>query len=298
MECVPNLSEGRKKDVVDEIVSAATSDRCRLIDLSLDPDHNRSVVTLVGEPDALSSGVLDLVGRAVARIDLRSHRGAHPRMGAVDVVPFVPVRETTMADCVQLSRQVGADIASRFGVPVYLYEESATSEDRRSLAAIREGEFEGFATKIKEPRWRPDFGKAEVHPTAGVTAVGAREFLVAFNVNLATSDLRVAKKIAAAVRFSSGGLRNVKALGFALEERGIVQVSMNLTDVKKTPILRVFDLVQREAERHGVRVLESEIVGMVPCQALYSAAAAALQLEGFTSRGVLEERIEEAFGEG
>lgn len=298
MECVPNISEGRRREVVDEIVSAASGERCRLIDLALDPDHNRTVITFVGEPEALAAGVLELVARAVERIDLRTHQGAHPRMGAVDVIPFVPVRGVSMADCVALSREVGKAIAARFGVPVYLYEESASAEERRSLAAIREGEFERFPDKIKDPHWRPDFGEPIVHPTAGVTAVGAREFLIAFNVNLATSDLRIAKKIAAAVRFSSGGLRYVKALGFGLEGRGIVQVSMNLTSFRKTPILRVFDLVRREAERHGVLVQNSEIVGLVPREALYFAAASTLQLEDFSPRSVLEERIEEAFGEG
>jgi glutamate formiminotransferase len=298
VECVPNISEGRRRSVVDEIVSGAQSDRCRLIDLSLDGDHNRSVVTFVGEPDALCESILGLVARAIERIDLRAHRGAHPRMGAVDVIPFVPIRAVSMADCITLSREVGKAIAARFGIPVYLYEESASSEDRRNLAGIREGEFERFPDKIKDPRWRPDFGEPVVHPTAGVTAVGAREFLIAFNVNLATSDLRVAKSIAAAVRFSSGGLRYVKALGFALEERGIVQVSMNLTSYRKTPILRVFDVVKREAERQGVLVQNSEIVGMVPREALYAAAASTLQLQEFSPQAVLEERIEEAFGEG
>ncbi len=298
VECVPNISEGRNREVVDAIVSAVSAERCRLIDLSLDPDHNRTVITLVGEPDALADSLLELVARAVERIDLRTHQGAHPRMGAVDVIPFIPVRGVSMADCVALSRRIGEAIAARFGIPVYLYEESASTEERRSLAAIREGQFERFPDKIKDPRWRPDFGLPVIHPTAGVTAVGAREFLIAFNVNLATSDLGIAKRIASAVRFSSGGLRYVKALGFDLPERGIVQVSMNLTCFRKTPILRVFDLVRQEATRHGVLVHSSEIVGLVPREALYSTAACALQLEGFSPRSVLEERIEEAFGEG
>ena len=201
VECVPNISEGRNREVVDAIVSAVSAERCRLIDLSLDPDHNRAVITLVGEPDALADSLLELVARAVERIDLRTHQGAHPRMGAVDVIPFIPVRGVSMADCVALSRRVGETIAARFGIPVYLYEESASTEERRSLAAIREGQFERFPDKIKDPRWRPDFGEPVVHPTAGVTAVGAREFLIAFNVNLATCDLGIAKRIASAVRF-------------------------------------------------------------------------------------------------
>jgi glutamate formiminotransferase len=297
IESVPNISEGRRRDVVEEIAACASNEGCHVIDTSLDPDHNRSVITLVGEKEVLTRGILALVAKAIERIDLRTHRGAHPRMGAVDVIPFVPVEGVSMQDCVLFSKAAGKRIADEFGVPVYLYEESASCEERRNLSLIREGEFEGFPEKIKDPRWRPDFGPTAIHPTAGAMAVGAREFLVAFNVNLATSDLRVAKKIAAAIRFSSGGLRYVKALGFPLEERGIVQVSMNLTDFKKTPILRAFEMVKREAERHGVMVKESEIVGMVPRAALYAVAAAALQLEGFSPRLVLEERIEEAFRE-
>jgi glutamate formiminotransferase len=298
VECVPNVSEGQRREVVEEIAAAASQPGCLLIDLSLDADHNRSVITLVGEPRSLARGVLELVSRAVERIDLRTHRGAHPRMGAVDVVPFVPLRGVSMADCVELSREVGRAIAERFAIPVYLYEESATCEERRNLATIREGEFEEFSQKIRDPRWLPDFGGPVLHPSAGAVAVGAREFLIAFNVNLATSDLRVAKKVAAAVRFSSGGLRYVKALGFPLEKRGIVQVSMNLTNFKKTPILRVFELVKREAERCGVSIAGSEIVGMIPREALYPAAAAALQLEELASQSILEERIEEALHEG
>jgi glutamate formiminotransferase len=260
----------------------------------MDPDHNRSVITIVGEPEGLANGVLALARKAVERIDLRKHQGAHPRMGAVDVIPFIPVRGVTMSECVALSREVGKRIAQELEVPVYLYEESATSEGRRNLAVIRKGEFEGFAEKIALPEWRPDFGAPRLHPTAGAVAVGAREFLIAYNINLATSDITVAKEIAAAVRFSSGGLRYVKALGFPLAERGIVQVSMNLTNFKKTPILRVFEMVKREAERRGVMVMGSEIVGMIPRQALYDVASAALQVEGFSSELVLEERIEDA----
>jgi glutamate formiminotransferase len=294
VECVPNISEGRRREVVEEIAAAVEGEGRRIIDLSMDPDHNRSVITIVGEPEGLANGVLALARKAVERIDLRKHQGAHPRMGAVDVIPFIPVRGVTMSECVALSREVGKRIAQELEVPVYLYEESATSEGRRNLAVIRKGEFEGFAEKIALPEWRPDFGAPRLHPTAGAVAVGAREFLIAYNINLATSDITVAKEIAAAVRFSSGGLRYVKALGFPLAERGIVQVSMNLTNFKKTPILRVFEMVKREAERRGVMVMGSEIVGMIPRQALYDVASAALQVEGFSSELVLEERIEDA----
>lgn len=297
VECVPNISEGQRREVIEEIVGAAEGEGRRAIDLSMDADHNRSVITLIGEPEGLANGVINLARKAVERIDLRKHRGAHPRMGAVDVIPFIPVCGVTMSDCISLSRKVGERIAKELKIPVYLYEESATSQQRRNLAAIRKGEFEGFAEKIANPQWQPDFGEPRLHPTAGAVAVGAREFLVAYNINLKTSELRVAKEIAAAVRFSSGGLRYVKALGLHLKERGIVQVSMNLTNFKKTSILKVFEFVKREAERRGVMILESEIVGKVPRQALYDVAAAALQLKGFSPGLLLEEQIEKALRE-
>ena len=282
---------------MEAVASAVDGPGRKVIDLSMDPDHNRSVITIVGEPDGLLDGVLGLARKASDLIDLNVHRGEHPRMGAVDVIPFIPVRGVTMADCVELSRRVGERIASTLSIPVYLYEESATNADRRNLAAIRKGEFEGFAEKIKLSQWHPDFGEARIHPTAGVVAVGAREFLIAYNIDLATSDLTVAKEIARAVRYSSGGLRYVKALGFPLSEKGIVQVSMNLTNFKKTPILRVFELVKREAEHRGVMVLGSEIVGTVPRAALYDVARMALHVRDFSDDLILEERIEGALGE-
>ena len=297
IECVPNISEGRRREVAESVASAASGPGRKVIDLSMDPDHNRSVITIVGQPEGLLEGVFALTKKASELIDLNVHRGEHPRMGAVDVIPFIPVRGVTMEDCISLSLRVGERIAEELHIPVYLYEESATAESRRNLATVRKGEFEGFAEKIIRPEWRPDFGEAKIHPTAGVVAVGAREFLIAYNVDLATSDLSVAKEIARAVRFSSGGLRYVKALGFPLAERGIVQVSMNLTNFKKTPILRVFELVKREAERRGVMVIGSEIVGTVPRQALYDVAQMALQVRGFSDDLVLEERIEDALSE-
>jgi len=297
IECVPNISEGRRREVAESIAYSAAGPGRRMIDLSMDPDHNRSVITIVGQSKGLLEGVLALAKKASELIDLNVHHGEHPRMGAVDVIPFIPVRGVTMADCVDLSRCVGERIAVDLKIPVYLYEESATSESRRNLAAIRKGEFEGFAEKITRPEWRPDFGEAKIHPTAGVVAVGAREFLIAYNIDLATSDLSVAKEIARAVRFSSGGLRYVKALGFPLAERGIVQVSMNLTNFKKTPILPVFEFVKREAERRGVMVVGSEIVGTVPRQALYDVAQMALRVSGFSDDLILEERIEDALSE-
>jgi glutamate formiminotransferase len=297
VECVPNISEGRHESLISEIATAAQGHGRVLLDTKPDADQNRTVITLVGEPDALAEGVLALMRAAVERIDLRQHRGTHPRMGAVDVIPFVPVRGVTMPECVALSRRVAEEIADKLGVPVYLYEESARDETRRDLAAIRRGEFEGLAEKMKDPTWCPDLGSSHPHPSAGAVAVGAREFLIAFNVNLATPDLSVAKRVAAAVRFSSGGLRYVKALGFPLAERGAVQVSMNLTNFRRTPILRVLEMVRREAERCGVAVSGAEIVGTVPREALYEAAASSLQLLDFSPKLVLEERIEEVLGE-
>jgi glutamate formiminotransferase len=297
VECVPNVSEGRDREAVAAMAEAIRSvPNVFLLDVQSDPDHHRSVFTFVGEPEAVAEAVFRLFEAALPRIDLRRHRGEHPRMGAVDVVPFVPVRGVTMADCVELAEKVGEEIWRRFRVPVYLYGEAATRPERADLSEIRKGEFEGFFEKIKDPKWHPDFGEPEVHPTAGVTAVGAREFLIAFNVNLGTSDLRVAKEIAKAVRFSSGGLRYVKALGMELKERGIVQVSMNLTNFRKTPLPRVLELVRREAARFGVPVVGTEIVGLIPEEALVQVAEYYLQLEKFSLGQVLERRIEEALG--
>jgi glutamate formiminotransferase / 5-formyltetrahydrofolate cyclo-ligase len=249
------------------------------------------VLTLAGEPAAVELAVLALFERAVADIDLRTQRGEHPRLGAVDVVPFVPLEGATMADCVALAKRVGAAVAARFGVPVYLYEEASTNPARKNLEDIRRGEFEGLAAKMALPGWAPDFGPAAPHPSAGASVVGARMPLIAFNINLATNRLDVAKKIAAAIRQSSGGYRFVKAMGIALEDRGIVQVSMNLTNFEKTPIFRVFETVKREAARYGVTVLESEIVGLVPSAALNATAEFYLQIAGFKADQALENRL-------
>jgi glutamate formiminotransferase len=297
IECVPNVSEGRRPEVVDALVEAAgATPGVAVLDRSSDASHNRSVITMAGGADALAAAVLALFERAIARVDLREHRGEHPRLGAVDVVPFVPIEDVTMADCVALARRVGREVSERFDLPVYLYEEAATRDDRRGLEDIRRGEFEGLAAKMAQPGWEPDFGPRTPHPSAGATVIGARMPLIAYNVNLATDRLDVAKKIAAAVRFSSGGLRYVKALGLALEDRKVVQVSMNLTNYERTPIHRVFELVRREAERHGVAVLESEIVGLVPAAALTAAARWYLQLDGFSPDQVLEDRLRRAAG--
>jgi len=293
VESVPNVSEGRDRSAIEAMAGAMQEvPGVRLLDIQSDPDHHRTVFTLVGDPDSVAEAILRLFAAAVPRIDLRLHRGEHPRMGAVDVVPFVPVRGVTMADCVALARRVGHEVWKRFRIPVYLYEEAASRPERRDLAEIRRGEFEGFAEKIRAEAWAPDFGERAVHPTAGVAAVGAREFLIAFNVNLGTADLQVAKAVAKAVRGSSGGLRYVKALGVALEDRGIVQVSMNLTNYKQTPLARTLELVRLEAARHGVPVVGTEIVGLVPEDALVQAAAHYLCLERFSSDLILERRLD------
>ena len=295
IECIPNISEGRRPEVVARIVDAvaSASREVRVLDSTSDASHNRSVLTLAGTADGLLAAVMALFEHTLAEVDLTRHRGEHPRLGAVDVVPFVPIEGVTMADCVTLARQVGAEVARRFSVPVYLYEEAASDPARRNLEDIRRGEFEGLAARLSSAGWAPDFGPPAPHPTAGATVIGARMPLIAYNVNLATDRLDVAKRIAAAVRHSSGGLRFVKAMGVMLEDRHIVQVSMNLTNVEKTPIARVFELVRREAARYGVSVLESEIVGLVPLAALTAAAAYFLQLEGFGARQVLETRLRE-----
>ena len=265
----------------------------RILDTQRDEDHNRLVVTVVGEPEALKSALLQAMAAAVAVIDLRQHRGQHPRMGAVDVVPFIPVRNVTMAEAVELSRQVAAAAAEQLNLPIFLYEESASAPHRRNLAEVRKGQFEGMAEKLQQPEWRPDFGPAKVHPSAGVTAVGARMPLVAYNVNLGTSDIGIANDIARKLRHLSGGLRYCKAIGVKLSERGIVQVSMNMTDFTRTALYRAFELVRVEARRWGVPVVGSEIVGLVPMAALIDTAAYYLQLENFAPEQVLESRIYE-----
>jgi glutamate formiminotransferase / 5-formyltetrahydrofolate cyclo-ligase len=285
IECIPNVSEGRRAAVVAQMADAIRAiPTVRLLDFSSDASHNRSVFTLAGDAAGVEQAVLALFERATADIDLRTHRGEHPRLGAVDVVPFVPIEGVTMADCVQLAKRVAATVADRFQVPVYLYEEASENPQRKNLEDIRRGEFEGLAAKMAAEAWAPDFGPRTPHMTAGAT-------VIAYNVNLATDRLDVAKKIAAGIRHSSGGFRFVKAAGFKLEDRGIVQVSMNLTDYEKTPIFRVFEVVKREAARYGVPVLESEIVGLVPSAALHAAAEYYLQIEAFKADQVLENRL-------
>ncbi|HEY2432992.1 MAG TPA: glutamate formimidoyltransferase [Vicinamibacterales bacterium] len=294
IECIPNVSEGRRAEIVDAIADGIRrTPGATLLDYSSDASHNRSVFTFAGDAAAVKTAVLAIYERALPAIDLRSHRGEHPRLGAVDVVPFVPIEGVTMAECVALARSVGDEVASRFGVPVYLYEEASTDPTRRNLEDIRRGEFEGLAAKMASPGWTPDFGPAAPHASAGASVIGARPPLVAYNINLDTNRIDVARKIAAAIRHSSGGFRFVKAAGFELKDRGIVQVSMNLTNFEKTPIFRVFEAVKREAERYGVAILESEIVGLVPAAALHACAEYYLQMAGFKASQVLENKLRE-----
>lgn len=299
VECIPNFSEGRRQDVMERIVSAIKSvPGAVLLDSESDADHNRSVVTFVAEPERVVDAAIAGAKAAAELIDLNQHTGEHPRMGATDVIPFVPVSNVTMEDCITLARRCGQRLWNELGIPVYLYEKAATRAERENLAAVRKGQFEAIRDEIatSEAR-RPDFGEARVHPTAGITAVGARPPLIAYNINLGTSDIEVANKIARAVRHQTGGLRYVKALGFELKDRGIVQVSMNMVNYEGTPLFRAFEMIKREAERYGVAVVGSEIVGLVPQRALNAVADFYLQLENFTENQILEHRLQSAVEE-
>jgi glutamate formiminotransferase len=290
VECVPNFSEGRDKAKVDAIVEAMKMDGVYLLDREMDGDHNRCVITLVGEREPIQEAAIRGVGKAAELIDLTVHQGAHPRMGAADVVPFIPIEGVTVEDCVAMARHVGAEIWKRHKIPVYLYEAAATTPERTNLENIRRGQFEGIRAEIAtNPARKPDFGEARVHPTAGATVVGARKFLIAYNVFLNTPDVDIAKKIAKAVRASSGGFKFVKGAGFLV--RGLAQVSMNLTDFEQTPVHRVFEMVKREAARYGVTPISSEIVGLIPKKALEAAAEWFLQVENFDSSLILENRL-------
>src|SRR6476660_1719437 len=295
VECVPNFSEGRDKTKVDAIIEAMKMPGVYLLDREMDADHNRCVITLVGEREAIQEAAIRGVGKASELIDLNTHTGAHPRMGAADVVPFIPIDGVTIEDCVAMARNVGGQIWKRYQIPVYLYEAAATSPERQNLENIRRGQFEGIRDDIAtNPARMPDFGEPRVHPTAGATVVGARKFLVAYNVYLNTSDVEVAKKIGKAVRFSNGGLRFVKGMG--VKVRGLAQVSMNLTDTDQTPIARVYEFVKREAARYGVMPLSSEIVGLIPKKSLEDAAEWFLQVENFDSSLILENRLASVMG--
>jgi glutamate formiminotransferase len=294
LECVPNYSEGRDLKKIEKIVEPYRGkDGVKLLDYQNDEDHNRSVVTVVGEPEPLKNAVVESMGVAVELIDMRTHEGQHPRMGAIDVVPFIPVKNVSVDEAVEISKATAKLAADAYGLPIFLYEQSATRPERQNLASVRKGQYEAMAEKLKQPEWTPDFGPAQVHPCAGVTAMGARMPLVAFNVNLDTNRLDVADQIAKKVRHISGGLRYCKGIGIELKDRGIVQVSMNMTDYTRTALYRVVELIKIEARRYGVNVVGSEIIGLVPMEALIDSAVYYLGVEGFSMDQVLEYRIYE-----
>ncbi len=295
IECVPNFSEGKNKHTIETIHSLIQNHpEVTLLDFTPDADHNRTDVTIIGPPEAIKTVVMEIALKCVELIDMNKHKGEHPRMGAIDVVPFIPIAEVNMNECIQLANEFAKEFSEKTNVPCYLYEEAAKKENRRNLADVRRGQYEGLKEEIgKNPDKVPDYGPNKIHPTAGATAVGARFFLIAFNVNLGTSNIKIAEDIAKVVRHSSGGYRYVKAKGFEIKERGIVQVSMNLTNYQKTSIYRVFETIKNEAERYGVPVIGSEIVGLVPLEALVDSTNHYLQLEKFTVDQVLEKRLME-----
>lgn len=294
VQCVPNFSEGRDLDKIEKIINPFRGkEGVKLLDYSTDKDHNRCVVTVVGEPAALKDAVVEAIGIAAELIDLTKHEGQHPRMGATDVVPFIPIKNVSMDEAIELSKAVAKEVAEKHNVPVFLYEKAATSPARENLARIRKGQFEGMKEKIKEEEWKPDLGPEEVHPTAGVTAIGARMPLVAFNINLDTDSLEIANKIARNIRFATGGFRYCKAIGVELKERSIVQVSMNMTDYTKTALYRTFEMTKIEAKRYGINVLGSQLIGLVPMEALVDTAVYYMGVEDFSIEQVLENKLME-----
>lgn len=296
IECVPNFSEGRDPAKVDAIVASMSAvTGVYVLDREMDADHHRCVVTLAGEPDAVAEAALRGVGKAMELIDLNMHTGAHPRVGAADVIPFIPIHGVTIEDCVALARRVGKEIWSRYRIPVFFYEAAATRPDRTNLENVRRGQFEGLRDELKRNHERqPDIGEPKLHPTAGVTVVGARKFLIAYNVNLNTPDISIANNIAKAIRYSSGGLRYVKSMGVELKARNLAQVSINLTDFEQTPMHRVYEMVKREAARYGAIPVGSEIVGLIPKKAIEMAADYFLQVENFSPEQIFENKLEAA----
>jgi len=291
LECVPNFSEGRDLAKVEKLCDCFRGKQgVKLLDYTSDADHNRSVLTVIGEPEALRDAVIEVIGKAVELIDMTKHEGQHPRMGCVDVVPFIPIRNTTVEDADRIAKEVAQAAYERISQPFFLYEQSATAPHRENLATVRKGQFEGMAEKMCDPMWKPDYGTT-IHPTGGVTAIGARMPLIAYNINLDTPNIEIANAIARQIRHINGGFRYCKAMGVRLEERNIAQVSMNLTDFSKTAVYRVFETVKMEARRYGVNVLGSEICGLIPQQALLDCAAYYLQLEGFDGTQVLENHL-------
>jgi glutamate formiminotransferase / 5-formyltetrahydrofolate cyclo-ligase len=292
IECVPNISEGKRKDIIELCVDQIRNNKdLKLIDYSSDPDHNRTVITLVGPIESVIEGVFNLTKKAIELIDLNDQKGTHPRMGAIDVIPFVPLVNTTMQECVEATEKLGKMIADQLDLPVYLYANSAKSEQRKALPNIRKGEFENFDEKIKDPVWKPDFGKAIKHKTAGVVAIGAREFLIAFNVYLNTDDLNVAQDISKRIRESSGGHRFLQARGMFIEEKGLAQISMNILDFNKLPLYRVIELINIEVKRYGLVIKESELIGLIPLEALMDTFAYYTQLPSLSTTQIIETKI-------
>ncbi|WP_461612338.1 glutamate formimidoyltransferase [Clostridium sp. Marseille-QA1073] len=294
IECIPNFSEGRDKEKIEKIIDTVRGvEGVKLLDYSSDADHNRTVVTLVGEPTAVENVIINMAQKVYGLIDMSVHHGGHPRMGALDVVPFVPISDVSMDECVEIANRVGKVIGERFSIPVYLYEKAASAPHRENLATVRKGQYEGFFEKIKEENWKPDYGPSEVNVKGGCVAISARQPLVAFNVNLGTDNLEIADKIAKTIRHLGGGLRFVKAMGVMLEERNIAQVSMNLVNYEKTAVYRAFEMVKMEAKRYGVPVVGSEVIGLLPMAALINSAEYYLQIENFSMDQILEKRVSE-----
>ncbi len=291
MECVPNFSEGRDLELVEKIIDEVRKiEGITILDYSSDKDHNRTVLTMIGSPEQVKEAAINSAKKAAELIDMTKHEGAHPRMGATDVIPFTPVSNVTIAECIEIAKEVGAELGS-WGIPVYLYEDAASTPDRTNLARVRKGQYEGFFEKIKEEEWKPDFGPGEMNAKSGATAVGARVALVAFNINLDTPDVEIADKIAKTVRHIGGGLRFVKGIGLKLEERNQTQVSMNLVNFEKTSVYQAFEMVKMEAKRYGVNVVGSEIIGTVPMKSLLDAAEYYLQIENFSIEQILEKKL-------
>ena len=294
VECVPNFSEGRRPEVIEAIAEEVRQvANVKLLDVKADPSHNRVVVTFVGEPQAVKQAAFNCCKKAAELIDMEKHHGEHPRIGATDVIPFIPVKNMSMEECVQLADDLAQEIASKLNIPVYLYEEAAKIPGRKALPDIRKGQYEGLKNEISKPERRPDYGPAQLHPTAGATVVGARQFLIAYNINLDTSDVNIAKKIANSIREAKGGYKYVRAMGVTVQigDRDIAQVTINMVNYQGTPLFRVFETVKSEAARYGVNVLGSEIIGLTPMQALLDAAEFYLRLDGFNRKQVLEDNL-------
>ena len=294
VECVPNFSEGRRPEVIEAIAEEVRQvANVKLLDVKADPSHNRVVVTFVGEPQAVKQAAFNCCKKAAELIDMEKHHGEHPRIGATDVIPFIPVKNVSMEECAQLADELAQEIAAKLNIPVYLYEEAAKIPGRKALPDIRKGQYEGLKTEISKPERRPDYGPAQLHPTAGATVVGARHFLIAYNINLDTSDVNIAKKIANSIREAKGGYKSVRAMGVTVQigDRDIAQVTINMVNYQGTPLFRVFETVKSEAARYGVNVLGSEIIGLTPMQALLDAAEFYLRLDGFDRKQVLEDNL-------